>query len=377
MEEKPETSPYFIVRPQKPIPGCLALVVPAAQIERLAEIERMRTSQRFIVRAIVSEHIPLGLTLQEVISQTSTPLLKVTGSRLTWHLHYGGNNAVLFDMYRSETGDLSHIDVEVETAYPANAFAPARTYVNEFLDIMMRIAWMPLVVIRLDLLLKGDDAALAYQCILPYSNQINFQYGGGFGHYPVFRSYEALIREAVTTSSPYYRFFCAYRLYDGVNALRKWIKETAEQFSVQTPLPRDPRIDLEMLQSMGASEEFLKGIKTTNDLFGKLTKHRNQVAHFLLGGETHPLNFSDGFSYQEYSFAAAILLHYSHAAIQDLWMYIVDNLNDYMTRGSILPTDELRDMFVIRPDSILSPQSQENSADDPEIDRPEAPEAAS
>ena len=162
----------------------------------------------------------------------------------------------------------------------------------------MRVAWMPLVVARLDLHVKGETTPLAHQCILPYTNKINLRYGGGFGKYPFLAAYESLVREGISASSPYYRFLCAYRLYDGINPLRQKIRQIAKKISVITPLPRDPRIDMDMMRKMGIPEDSLIGIKTVNDLFGKLKENRNWIAHFLLNDGSQALNFSDGKYYQ-------------------------------------------------------------------------------
>jgi hypothetical protein len=40
---------------------------------------------------------------------------------------------------------------------------------------------------------------------------------------------------AVTSSSPYYRLLCAWKVYEGIGRIRKFLRENADQFGVQTP----------------------------------------------------------------------------------------------------------------------------------------------
>lgn len=70
----------------------------------------------------------------------------------------------------------------------------------------------------------------------------------------------------------------------------------------------------------------------------------------MLDDAKTPISLSDGPTYQNYSLAGAILLHYSHAAFQDLSQCIPLELSNKLQRGSILPMAERKMDFALRPD---------------------------
>lgn len=67
-------------------------------------------------------------------------------------------------------------------------------------------------------------------------------------------------------------------------------------------------------------------------LHGKVTGLRNLVAHFLLtkGEPAAPLHTPDDMSYNVYSCAAEVLLHYGVGALQELSAFFRQHLNSRM-----------------------------------------------
>src|SRR5690606_26250558 len=121
---------------------------------------------------------------------------------------------------------------------------------------------------------------ILYQFLLPFNEGVSLGPLGGFYQFLGLSTYDSLIREAVSTTSPYYRFLCAFRLYDGVRHLRKWLRDTAKKLSISASLPKDPLLDHQMLRELGLTEETLMKVKTVNDLYSDFTEHRNRIAHF-------------------------------------------------------------------------------------------------
>ena len=113
-------------------------------------------------------------------------------------------------------------------------------------------------------------------------------------------------------------------------------------------LPSDPTVDVKILRELGFKDDFIKGIKTVNDLRGKLTEMRNRIAHFLTKSDSVPVNTSDGFNYYEYALGGAVLLQYSHEALIELKKFFSTYLQPKMQRGEILPMKEYGDMFIIK-----------------------------
>jgi hypothetical protein len=163
-------------------------------------------------------------------------------------------------------------------------------------------------------------------------------------------AYEALIREAITTGSPYYRLLCAYRLYEGLQPLRKTIRELAEKFGVTAQMPKPPTVDLEFLKRVGFTPDFLEKLKHAEDFWKESAALRHAAVHFLLDGSSGPISLSHGGTYHVYSLVGAVLLQYSHQAFRELSGHATKYFGDRLTRGSVLPMIQRRDDFLLRPE---------------------------
>lgn len=344
----PET---FHTLPSRPFPGMLAVFVPSTQFDLTQRLESNADYDNYSVHAIISESIPLSFNVSEFIKIPSSSLLSLAVNPITLTMHHGGYNAIFYDLVSKSNGELSHIEVELKAKYPAECFGTARTLVNQFLDRLMREIWVPLTIIRLDIYLKGENEPLMHQLIYPFNIRINMNPTGGYDTYSLFSSYEALIREAINTTSPYYRFLCAYRLSEGIKYLRHEIRKLCEQLGVANQMPKPPTIEPNVIAEFGFGEEFSEKITSMDILISEFTVWRNSVAHFLTKTEKSALNFSHGDNYRTYSMGSALLLHYAHISFIDLFVFFNQEVNSKIRRGSILPLEENRDMFVIKADS--------------------------
>lgn len=341
------TSQPIIVWPPVPVAGCLAVIVPQSRLEVLKQTETEKTQQLFVVRAYLSDHIPLFGDIKDVLVRTLFHGIKINTPPLSIYLHHGGRNATFYDLVADDSDYLQYIEVEVEAELPSMAFNPARTAINELLDSLQRHVWFPVTISRLELSTKGDVETLAFQIILPFPHGLSIGPLGGIHQYPAFTTYEAVLREAIVSTSPYYRFLCAYRLYEGLNTLRSWMKKIANEFKVAAKLPNDPPVDRDMLLSFGVDVKNTK-ISSTRDLWVQFKDLRNHVAHFFLKDNGVPLHFSDGRTYHDYSVAGAILLYHANRAFNDLLLYFNAHLSGHLARGTVLPMLNYRDKFVIR-----------------------------
>ena len=135
------------------------------------------------------------------------------------------------------------------------------------------------------------------------------------------------------------------------------------RLSVAELPPKDPKLDRDLLVAMGMSGLAQADVRTVSDLHGKLTEMRNMVAHFLLTkGESPPgpLHTSDGQSYQAFSSAAAVLLHYRVQAFSELSVFFQRHLSAKVLVGSVLPMVAQREKYrmVVRSDQESRPQKQ-------------------
>lgn len=339
---------YLVLDPKIPIAGCLAVVATKDQYSLIRELEKKRQKLRYTAKAILSDHIPLSGSIPEIINRKAYHLLKIKEDPLSIYLHYGGKNAIYYDLCPGENGYLKNIQVDIETNLPSKTFGPARTAINELIDAIARTYQLPLVLMRIDIFIKGEKSPLAHQLLLPYPSILEIGPLGGIHLYPAFATYNAVLREAITSTSPYYRFLCAYRLYEGLNKLRHWMRKTAKALNVVEKLPKDPQVDKEFLKDIGFDVNSISTLNKIGDLWKKYTEPRNRIAHFFLKKDDRPLNFSHGQTYNEYSIASGILLYHSNLAFVDLVMFFNKYLNSKLAMGSILPMKEQKENFCIK-----------------------------
>lgn len=337
-----------IVYPQVAMPGALAIAASARNVERLRTLQTAGPSL-YRLRAVVGTHIPLTGTIQDIVAFSPETGLSVNDPPLSMYLHRGGGNAIFLDLLARADGTLSSIGVEVDADSPPAAFAGARTAVNQLLDVLMRRLWLPLVLVRLDLTVEAEDQPIAHELHVPFIGNLSIGPIGGIHQYPLFSELEALAREAICSTSPFYRFLCAYRLYEGTGALRTKLRQMCVAASIDKPLPKDPKLNHELLAAMGLGGLADENVRTIGDLHGRLTDMRNMVAHFLLarGEKAPPLHTSDGYSYQMFSSAAAVLLHYGVGAVQELSLFFQQHLGPQVMVGTVLPMQAQRDKYRV------------------------------
>jgi hypothetical protein len=255
---------------------------------------------------------------------------------------------VYYDLVGDQQHRLSYIDVLVETRLPSIAIMLARRPLNALLDVLTRDSNMPLTLQRVELMSPRNGEPLLYQMLLPHNRGIELGPLGGIMQAVPFAPYDAIYREALTSSSPFYRLLCAARIFEGTATIRKWLKTQAEARGKQVKLPPEIKIGQEELRRFGLSPEFTAGIATAQDLYHKLRDMRDAVAHFLIereGADIH-VYLAEGAQLQMYSTASAALLHYAHLSLEALRMFYVDNVG---TMGShILPMPQYREKFIVK-----------------------------
>jgi hypothetical protein len=353
------------MEPREHFPGCLGILLRTKDFPKYLDLESQKTPKRYIVRALLSDHIPLTGEIADLVSKTSDALVWVNGNPLTINLEFPHYLPVFYDLVPAPDGKLSHVQVEVEANHPVRALAPARTAVNQLLDTLMRVGWVPLVVMRVDVYLEDESEPLLHQILLPFTRGLNIGPLGGFGSFPRFAPYEALLREAVVATSPYYRFLCAFKLFEGVDTLRYEIRKLVERFSITAPLPRPPTIDQGILRNLDFKEEFVREIKTAKDLLNKFRTARHAIAHFLVTeAADHPLHISNGDDYRFYAMAGAALLHYSNLAVSELMIYFRQQVYSHVARGTILIMPEDRARCVIKAERFWRTQREHQETDE-------------
>ena len=358
MEEPFKTEPQripmspeslYLLDPREPSPGVLAVLARGKRLPEIETYELSRESRHWKVRGIVSDTIPLCGDPSEIIKLHPQNMMFINGDPLSIYLHSGGRRAVYYDLVGAGTDKkLAYIEVIVETRLPSNAITLARRPLNALLDVLTRDRNLPLALQRIELMSPLDGDVLLYQMLLPSRDGVLFGPLGGIMQAVPFAPYDAIYREALTSSSPFYRLLCAARIFEGSGTIRKWLKTQAEARGMQVKLPSEVRVDEEQLVRMGMAKDFVAGVVTAQDLYHRLKNMRDAIAHFLIerdGADVH-IYLAEGAEYLMYSVSAACLLHYAHLSLEQLRLFYVDNIGQ--PGSHILPMPGYRDMFVVR-----------------------------
>jgi len=342
----------MLVFPREPTPGALGVFAKNEKLDEVRELQAERRERVWEVRGILSDHIPLAGGAESSMARGSYHFFYLNESPLRIYLHSGGRNAVYYELV-SEPADpenrLKHIAVSVESRLPSNALMLARRPINALLDVFTRDWNMPLLIQRLELISPRDGTVLLTQMLVPHRGGIRLGPLGGIWQAVPFAPYDALYREALTTSSPFYRLLCAWKIYEGAQRLRRWIREQCEQRHITTRMPPDPAIDRDELIRMGFAHDFVGEIKHAGELFERLADARHAIAHFLIEreeGDSH-VYVADGVQLEFYAIGSAGLLRYAHRLLEDLRLFCVQH--QLIARGpAILPLPENRDQFIVR-----------------------------
>ena len=342
------TDPFVILKPSAPTPGMLTALARLSKQDEIRGYETTRLKRVWHVRGIVSDHVPLIGNARTIVSSPSFNQVILNENPLTIYLHAGGRHAVYFDLVGDSKKHLQYIEVRVESTLPSNALLLARRPLNALLDVMTRNFSLPFCLQRLELMSPLDGAVLIYQVFLPQDHAIAAGPLGGIQQAVPFAPYDAIYREALVSSSPFYRLLCAARMYEGTTSIRKWLKERCIERGVKDKLPSDPDVNQEELIKFGFDPEFVKGIRKVQDLFHKLKDMRDAIAHFLIerdGADLH-VYLAEGIELERYSTAAAALLHYAHKTLEECRLFYTHKIENL--RGTILPMVQNRDQFIVR-----------------------------
>jgi len=336
-----------LVYPGGAAPGLLVAVARKRARTEILELQASGVSRVWTVRAVVGSVVPLSGTPAWATQLGGDNNFTLNENPLSIYLHSGGHNAVYFDLRGIDSSSLTHIEVQVESSLPSVALVLARKPINALLDVLTRNSHLPLLIQRMELISPTTGEVLIHELLLPQGHQVAIGPLGGIQQAVPFAPYDAIYREALTSSSPFYRLLCAARIFEGTDLIRKWIKEESDRRGVTARMPKIPKVDQGFVSSLGVPAELLENVTNAQDLYGKFTDMRNAIAHFLFKGEqTGHVYLADGTNLRAYSAAAASLLHYGHLMLEELREFYVKHLP--MLGSHILPMPSYRDKFVVR-----------------------------
>jgi hypothetical protein len=344
---------FFLTFPQRYAAGTNGVVVPDKHSDELVSLERSGEMRLWTVRAIISDHVPQSGTLPEVLNRPLQHSLRLKVNPLTIYLHRGGRNAVYYDLYANSQGQLSHVELRVQTILPDRALMLAWEPFNALLDQIATNFPLPLVIARLELIGPLSGAAIAYNLQLPNASGLELGPMGGLNAPREFIPCNTIWREAINSVSPFYRVLCAYRMEDALEEIRGLARKLLKSRGSEPRLPRETKIDTDVLRALGFDESVLKRVNNLRDLFNEYRTMRNAIAHFLV--TTDPtdeqkkayVSISDGYSIRSYSIVSAALLHHIGIKMREHREFFWKNGLSTLRGGNILPMPEKKLDFPV------------------------------
>ncbi len=174
---------------------------------------------------------------------------------------------------------------------------------------------------------------------------------GGIIQSVPFATYDAILREAITSTSPFYRLLCAFRIYEGTSVIRRGIRQECERLGINERMPADPEVNQNELVGFAFAPEIARNIRRASDLFESLRVYRNAISHFLIEGDEGDAHvyLADGEMMRGYSIAAAAALRYAQLTVNSLRAFYVAHLERRIgARGMVLPLPQQRDAYIVR-----------------------------
>jgi hypothetical protein len=284
------------------------------------------------------------------------------GSFSIWK-HYGGDRAVFFDLRADPSGNLSAIEVEVSAVRPELALAYARAAVNQLLDSLTATVPHPIIIQRLEVLSPKDNHnILAYQVTMPHQSLMNVPKFSGIVPRRSFSGLEAILREALTNPSPYYRLLLAYKGFEGLKRLRRLFPEFINKHKITAPPLTEIMLDTTELAQHGFRDEAL-ALSSVEQFIEHYKSLRDACAHFFIGGRTKTarkqhLHLSSTLAHTCGKLAALMLLYVRRDLIY-LKDYHQRHLAPLTNRGMLLPMESARERFM-----VVCPDEEESRSPD-------------
>lgn len=253
--------PNMLLFPRDPSIGALGSFIKQSRLDELRKLEASRETRTWEVRAFVSDCVPLIGDAAEALARPLHHKFFLNESPLFIYLHKGGLSAVYYELRGDEDRKLRYIAIRVQSRLPSNALLLARQPINALIDVLVRDMNLPLLVQRLELVSPLDGGVLITEMLIPDRHGVEFGPLGGILQAVPFAPYDALYREALTSSSPFYRLLCAWKMYEGTNRLRKWIREKCHELGITERIPSDPDVNPQELADIGLDVMFAGGVR--------------------------------------------------------------------------------------------------------------------
>jgi hypothetical protein len=337
--------------PNPAFPGEHTMIYRNSRTRQLVALSMAKTRRVMRVRAVLSDqNHPLNCSLEDLLSFRPDNRIRLSDGQFSVWKHYGGNRAVFFDLRGDENGNLACIEVEVSAVKPELALAYARAAVNQLLDSLTATVPHPIVIQRLELLSPDNSIdVLAYQIIMPHQLATNLPRMGGILPAGAFTGVEAVLREALTNPSPYYRLLLAYRGFEGIKRIHREFAAFVKKHNVEAQHLESVKLDRTEMAQHGFRGVVLE-LETLQQVIDHYENLRDAAAHYFLGsrgsrGRQH-LKFSSMLAHT-YGRVSALMLNQLRRELMHLKQYHQRYIAPRTHVGMVLPMEAVRERYVV------------------------------
>ncbi len=302
------------------------------ELQNLEDLAESGTQRKWQIRAILADELQLSTNLQRMFDKDGVRMVSLPCNPMKIWMKDGENTWMIFyELVANDYGNLYAANLTISARYPTVAMLTAWYPINALLDRLVAKYCVPIYLARIELLSPIDGLPLPFQMLVPSLTPVAMGKIVELFHVSIFAPYDAIFREALNSSSPFYRLLCAFRIHEGIDLLRREIQQKAREKEVKTKLPSDPKINHDLLTLCGVSLEGSKKIKNVRDLFKHFSDLRHSIAHFKLdrNGRDSQVYLAEGQELARYAIVASILLNYAHENLQSLSAFHGEYIADY------------------------------------------------
>jgi hypothetical protein len=203
---------------------------------------------------------------------------------------------------------------------------------------------------------------LAYQITMPHQLATNLPRIGGIFPTGASTGVEAVLREALTNPSPYYRLLLAYRGFEGIKRIHREFAAFVRKHNVEAPPLEAVKLDRTEMAQHGFRGEVLE-VETLQQVIDLYRDLRDAAAHYFLGsrgsGARQHLKFSSTLAHT-YGRVSALMLNQLRRELVHLKQYHQRFIAARTHVGMVLPMEAVRERYVVvSPDDEATAQPNE------------------
>ncbi len=324
-----------IEHPEIHYSGNVEVIIPESSRSKIEEIQKNCHERLYLGRAYLSSIYDNTRPYDEILKFSGATLIKMTEKELRFHINWQ-NSGVVFTLRSNSHKMLNRVEAYTKGKLPSNALDIFKSALYTLIDRFVYSLKCPIYVQGIALLFNNKP--LLYELPITFAGERTIAYGGGFNSVHWFAPLDALEREAICSSSPFYKVLCRFRIYEGIiHCLRKELSSFADKVNQKEKIPKTPRITKGELQALRINNESMSKIKTYEDVTEAFRELRNGIVHFLMeepkGAMIMP---SRGLDRSTVEKGSQILRLCNQKMIEPLWDYFNKYLSNEYNRGKIL-----------------------------------------